>query len=102
MDTDGSITNGAATFVSTSEKLIDDLVFVLRSLGIRVHKSKKIEGKIGVEFNNGYKSDTLPHWELCITTEEDIFKLPRKLEKIRKNRKYNYNGIGIKAIRATG
>ena len=102
MDTDGSITNGAATFVSTSEKLIDDLVFVLRSLGIRVHKSKKIEGKIGVEFSNGYKSDTLPHWELCITTEEDIFKLPRKLEKIRKNRKYNYNGIGIKAIRATG
>lgn len=102
MDTDGSITNGAATFVSTSEKLIDDLVFVLRSLGVRVRKSKKIEGKIGVEFNNGYKSDTLPHWELCITTEEDIFKLPRKLEKIRKNRKYNYNGIGIKAIRATG
>lgn len=102
MDTDGSITNGAATFISTSEKLIDDLVFVLRSLGIRVHKSKKIEGKIGVEFSNGYKSDTLPHWELCITTEEDIFKLPRKLEKIRKNRKYNYNGIGIKAIRATG
>lgn len=102
MDTDGSITNGAATFVSTSEKLIDDLIFVLRSLGIRVRKSKKIEGKIGVEFNNGYKSDTLPHWELCITTEEDIFKLPRKLEKIRKNRKYNYNEIGIKAIRATG
>ena len=102
MDTDGSITNGAATFVSTSEKLIDDLVFVLRSLGVRVRKSKKIEGRIGVEFSNGYKSDTLPHWELCITTEEDIFKLPRKLEKIRKNRKYNYNGIGIKAIRATG
>ena len=102
MDTDGSITNGAATFVSTSERLVDDLVFVLRSLGIRCHKSNKIEGKIGVEFNNGYKSNTLPHWELCITTEEDIFKLPRKLEKIRKDRTYNYNGIGIKSIRATG
>lgn len=102
MDTDGSITNGSSTFVSTSEQLIDDLQFVLRSLGIRCHKSKKIEGKFGVEFNNGYKSNTLPHWELCITTQEDIFKLPRKLEKIRKDRKYNYNGIGIKAIRRTG
>lgn len=102
MDTDGSITKGAAMFVSTSEKLIDDLVFVFRSLGIRVHKSKKIEGKIGVEFNNGHKSNTLPHWELCITTQEDIFRLPRKLAKIRKDRKYNYNGIGIKEIRSTG
>lgn len=102
MDTDGSITNGASTFVSTSEQLIDDLQFVLRSLGIRCHKSKEIEGKFGVEFNNGYKSNTLPHWELCITTQEDIFKLPRKLERIRKDRKYNYNGIGIKAIRRTG
>lgn len=102
MDTDGSITNGASTFVSTSEQLIDDLQFVLRSLGIRCHKSKEIEGKFGVEFNNGYKSNTLPHWGLCITTQEDIFKLPRKLERIRKDRKYNYNGIGIKAIRRTG
>lgn len=102
MDTDGSITNGASTFVSTSEQLIDDLQFILRSLGIRCHKSKEIEGKFGVEFNNGCKSNTLPHWELCITTQEDIFKLPRKLEKIRKDRKYNYNGIGIKAIRRTG
>lgn len=102
MDTDGSITNGTSTFVSTSEQLIDDLQFILRSLGIRCHKSKEIEGKFGVEFNNGCKSNTLPHWELCITTQEDIFKLPRKLEKIRKDRKYNYNGIGIKAIRRTG
>ena len=102
MDTDGSITNGSSTFVSTSEQLIDDLQFVLRSLGIRCHKSKEIEGRFGVEFNNGYKSNTLPHWELCITTQEDIFKLPRKLERIRKDRKYNYNGIGIKAIRRTG
>lgn len=43
--------------------------------------NQKDRRKIGVEFSNGYKSDTLPHWELCITTEEDIFKLPRKLEK---------------------
>lgn len=102
MDTDGSVTNGACSFVSTSEQLIDDTVFVLRSLGIRCKKSKEILGRNNVDFNNGNHSDTRPHWELTITTEEDIFKLPRKLEKIRKNRTYNYKGIGIKAIRKTG
>lgn len=102
MDTDGSVTNGACSFVSTSEQLIDDIVFVLRSLGIRCKKSKEIPGRNNVDFNNGNYSDTRPHWELTITTEEDIFKLPRKLEKIRKNRTYNYKGIGIKAIRKTG
>ena len=102
MDTDGSVTNGACSFVSTSEQLIDDIVFVLRSLGIRCKKSKEIPGRNNVDFNNGNYSDTRPHWELTITTEEDIFKLPRKLENIRKNRTYNYKGIGIKAIRKTG
>lgn len=102
MDTDGSITNGACNFVSTSEKLIDDLTFILRSLGIRCKKSKEILGKQNVDFGNGNYSDTRSHWELIITTEEDIFKLPRKLEKVRKNRNYNYKGIGIKSIRKTG
>ena len=102
MDTDGSVTNGACSFVSTSEQLIDDIVFVLRSLGIRCKKSKEIPGRNNVDFNNGNYSDTRPHWELTITTEEDVFKLPRKLENIRKNRTYNYKGIGIKAIRKTG
>lgn len=102
MDTDGSVTNGACGFVSTSEQLIDDMIFVLRSLGIRCKKSKEISGRNNVDFNNGNYSDTRPHWELTITTEEDIFKLPRKLEKIRKDRKYNYKGIGIKSIRKTG
>lgn len=102
MDTDGSISNGACTFVSTSERLIDDLVFVLRGLGIRCKKSNKIDGKENVYFNNGHYSNTLPRWELTITTQEDIFKLPRKLERIRKDRGYNYKGIGIKSIRKTG
>lgn len=102
MDTDGSITNGTCNFVSTSEKLIDDLTFILRSLGIRCKKSKEILGKQNIDFGNGNYSDTRSHWELIITTEEDIFKLPRKLEKVRKNRNYNYKGIGIKSIRKTG
>ena len=102
MDTDGSCSNGACTFTNTSEKLIDDLIYVLRSLGIRCKKSKEIAGRIGVDFNNGNFSDTKPHWEVCITTQEDIFKLPRKLEKIRKDREYNFNGIGLKEVRNLG
>ena len=102
MDTDGSVSNGACKFISTSERLVDDLTDILRSLGIRCKKSKEIAGRAGVDFNNGSISNTLPHWELTITTQEDIFKLPRKLEKIRKDRTYNYNGIGIANIRATG
>ena len=101
MDTDGSITNGACNFVSTSEKLIDDLTFILRSLGIRCKKSKEILGKQNVDFGNGNYSDTRSHWELIITTEEDIFKLPRKLEKVRKNRNNNYKDIGHKSKRKT-
>ena len=102
MDTDGSCTKGASTFTNTSERLVDDLTYVLRSLGIRCKKSREIEGRLNVDFNNGHFSDTRPHWELCITTEDDIFKLPRKLEKIRNDRQYNFNGIGIKAVRKLG
>lgn len=102
MDTDGSCTNGACNFVSTSEQLIDDMVFLCRSLGIRCKKSKKIDGRTHVDFGNGCFSDTLPHWELCITTEENIFKLPRKLERLRHDRTYNYNGIGLKSIKSLG
>lgn len=99
MDTDGSCSKGACTFTNTSEQLIDDLVYVLRSLGIRCKKSKKIEGRLNVDFGNGNFSNTLPHWELCITTQEPIFKLPRKLEKIRNDRAYNFNGVGLKSIK---
>lgn len=103
MDTDGSSSsNGACTFVSTSEKLIDDVVWLCRSLGIRCKKSNKIEGRTDVDFGNGYYSNTLPHWCITITTQEPIFRLDRKLVNIRDNRRYNYNAIGIKSIRNLG
>lgn len=102
MDTDGSSSStGSCNFVSTSERLIDDLIFICRSLGIRCRKSKMIPGRTDVDFGNGYKSDTLPHWEVCITTEEPIFKLERKLQNLR-HREYKYNSIGIKAVRNLG
>lgn len=103
MDTDGSSSsNGACTFVSTSEKLIDDVVWLCRSLGIRCKKSNIIEGRTDVDFSNGHHSNTLPHWCITITTQEPIFRLDRKLVNIRDNRRYNYNAIGIKSIRNLG
>lgn len=103
MDTDGSSSsNGACTFVSTSEKLIDDVVWLCRSLGIRCKKSNKIEGRTDIDFGNGHYSNTLPHWCITITTQEPIFRLDRKLVNIRDNRRYNYNAIGIKSIRNLG
>ena len=103
MDTDGSSSsNGSCTFVSTSEKLIDDVVWLCRSLGIRCKKSNMIEGRTDVDFGNGYCSNTLPHWCITITTQEPIFRLERKLVNIRNNRNYKYNSIGIKAIRNLG
>ena len=102
MDTDGSCTNGASTFVSTSEQLVDDVAFLCRSLGIRCKKSNEIPGRSNVDFGNGNFSNTLPHWELTIITEENVFKLPRKLEKLRHDRTYKYNAIGLKSIKSLG
>lgn len=87
MDTDGSTwKNGSCNFINTSEKLIDDLQFVLRSLGIRVKKS------ICNNLNKGFAKNQT--WVLIITTDKPIFKLKRKLDKIR-SRQYNINKIAI-------
>ena len=102
MDTGGSCTKGASTFVSTSEQLVDDVAFLCRSLGKRCKKSNEIPGRNNVDFGNGNFSNTLPHWELIIITEENIFKLPRKLEKLRHDRTYKYNAIGLKSIKSLG
>lgn len=87
MDTDGSITkDGSCNFVNTSEQLIDDLAFVLRSLGIRCKKSKLNNLDKGFSKNQA--------WQLIITTDKQIFKLKRKADLIRK-RNYNLNKIAI-------
>lgn len=79
MDTDGSIwKSGSCNFVNTSERLIDDLAYILRSLGIRVKKS-------GGEINKGFSIN--PSWILIITTTKQIFNLKRKQDKVRLERK---------------
>lgn len=88
MDTDGSAwKNGSCNFVNTSEALIDDLAFILRSLGVRVHKSKASYTKIGTSF-----------WTLVITTNKKIFKLKRKNQFIRE-RCYDIDRVAIVDIK---
>jgi len=103
MDSDGHSSNGkyskgSCSFVSSSEVLIEDFLFIARSLGLRCRKNKKAEGRIGVDFGNGSISDTRDTWSITITTDRDIFRLPRKLENIRK-RKYNQDRVAIVGIK---
>jgi hypothetical protein len=102
MDTDGSSTsgfysNGSCSFVSTSERLVDDFLFIARSLGIRCRKSNKISGRSNVNFGNNNFSNTRDSWAITITTDKNIFRLPRKLKNIR-SRKNNLNRIAITEI----
>ena len=90
MDTDGSVwKTGSCNFVNTSERLIDDLAYVLRSLGIRVIKTKY--DNVGKGFSKKQA------WTLIITTDKKIFKLKRKNDRIRK-RKYDIDKVAITKV----
>ena len=77
MDTDGTVSkDGSCMFANVSKKLVDDLALVLRSLGVRC--------EIGT-----YKKDNCKLlYRLYIRTDKPIFKLPRKLSRM-KNKKIN-------------
>ena len=77
MDTDGTISkDGSCMFANTSKSLVQDLAFVLRSLGIRC------------EINTYQKDSCKLLYRLYIRTKEPIFKLTRKLNRI-KDKKIN-------------
>lgn len=71
MDTDGSVDkNGSVEFSSSSKMLAKDVVSLLRSLGILCKITKR-------------KTTKLDNWRVFIYTAEPIFKLDRKLSKLR-------------------
>lgn len=93
MDTDGtSSPNSSARFTNTSEKLVDDLAYVCRSLGIRVSKS--------TADTRGYLSSFSKSvcYILSISTDKEIFSLERKQANIRK-KKYNTKKIAIVSVK---
>lgn len=91
MDTDGSINKeGYIEFTNTSKTLVDDLAYVLRSLGIRCCIG--IDDRIGRVhiLPQGTKHTTSKFiYRLYIRTDKPIFKLTRKLNRLRKRTRSN-------------
>lgn len=104
MDADGSVTNdGSCRFSNTSEGLVDDLAWILRSLGIRCRKSKTNQGgKLSYFNTNGNTSVCRDLWSLSITTYDQIFMLERKasvLDRVISNRRLlNQSFVGISDV----
>ena len=91
LDTDGSINEdwGSIEFTNKTKQLVDDLAWVLRSLGIQC--------RIGIDSREG-KTITMPqgtdfvmgkYYRLYIKTDKPIFSLKRKLDKIKKRKRSN-------------
>jgi len=86
MDTDGSINKyGSSEFTNTCEQLVDDLIEILRSLGITCTKSQdNREGEKHI-LPQGTEGTRGHYFRVFINTSEPIFKLPRKLDRISNN-----------------
>ena len=96
LDTDGSINgDGSIEFTGVCEKLVDDLIEVLRSLGISCIKSS--DNRTGQKYilPSGKESIRGFCYRVYINTSQPVFKLPRKLERIKKKEtgKEKYNAI---------
>lgn len=101
MDTDGYISaNGSMCFTNTSKQLIDDVVEVLRSLGILCSVSKVDPAKGGM-YNGRAILGRRFSYRIYIKGNPDIFYLPRKKDRIRKNRKFS-NKVAIVDIKYLG
>lgn len=74
MDTDGT-SGSQAEFYSTSEQLIDDVVFLVRSLGGKAYKSSKSS----FFYVNGEKRYGRPSWRVRIIMADCPFRLSRKV-----------------------
>lgn len=101
MDTDGYISkDGGMSFINTSKQLVDDFVEVLRSLGILCSVSKRAPGKGGVH-NGRAIFGTKFSYVVYIKGNPDIFHLSRKINRIKRNRKFS-NKIAITNIEYLG
>ena len=94
-DTDGSINEkGGIEIKLSSKQLIDDIEWVLRSLGIQCRQNVyDVRGKVQ-KFPNEktFVTDSL-YYRLFIKTDKPIFKLKRKADKIVKRKRKNTTAI---------
>lgn len=92
MDTDGSVySNGTISFTTTKEQLAKDFFSLCRSLGINLTKKKFIPKLYGKDCGEG--------WLFTLFTEEPIFRLERKLSRIKYNNKGKQSKINWTTIR---
>lgn len=92
MDTDGSVySNGTISFTTTKEQLAKDFFSLCRSLGINLTKKKFIPKLYGKNCGEG--------WLFTLFTEAPIFRLERKLSRIKYNNKGKQSKINWTTIR---
>lgn len=86
LDTDGSVnSDGSIEFSNTSEILVNDIVDVLRSLGISCIK-KLDDSRLGQSFilPSGKQSVRGSYYRVYINTSKKVFRLPRKVNRLKK------------------
>lgn len=94
MDTDGTYSNGTIALTSKSEKLINNIYKLCRSLGINCKTTIK---KSGYK-KNGVRIETGEIFYIRLYTDLPVFKLNRKLEKIHIDNKGHKSKIEKTAI----
>jgi len=93
MDTDGTISkDGACELSLSNEELINDALYMIRSLGIKASISRNQPAGYRDEHGNYVKCKD--RHRIKFTTNLPVFRLPRKLERIpkelRETNKWNY------------
>lgn len=81
LDSDGYVHGGVPVLTSTSKALIEDAMFIVRSLG---YNTKYVLKKAGYKKNGEYKR-CLDIYELSIYAGSEVFNLPRKKNKVKYN-----------------
>ena len=74
LDTDGYVHGGVPALTTSSKRLVEDAMFIARSLGYNTSYSKK---KAGYKKNGTYKR-CLDTYEILIYGGNELFNLPRK------------------------
>jgi hypothetical protein len=102
MDTDGTVgKTGNISYTTVSEKMADQVQYIVRSLGGSATKS--IKYPFFTDSNGNKKAgSTAFNLSIHINDARRLFTLPRKLARITEARQYDNMGLLVKSIEVTG